>query len=139
MEQSRSQHPDAGRETRHERRPKPVASAAPVDLTVLARYVGADPARIDAVAQLFLTSLRDGRQRLRAAAEAGDAAAVAALAHDLKCTARTVGALALGDWCETIEFEGRAGRQDALAKLLPHFEAESQAVQAALARRPRLG
>jgi HPt (histidine-containing phosphotransfer) domain-containing protein len=53
---------------------------------------------------------------------------VGALAHKLKSSARSVGALALGELCVEIEQAGKAGQIEALAALLPRFEAEMAAV-----------
>ena len=53
---------------------------------------------------------------------------VAAMAHKLKSAARAVGALALGELCAELEQAGKAAQQDALARLLPAFEAEMIAV-----------
>ena len=73
--------------------------------------------------------------QISAACSVGDAAAAAALAHRLKSSAMTMGALTLGRWCAQIEEEGGAGNVDTLQDLLPGFVAEHAAVDAWLAAR----
>jgi len=65
---------------------------------------------------------------LKTACENGQAAQVGALAHKLKSSARSVGALALGELCAEIEQAGKADQIEALVVLLPRFEAEMAAV-----------
>ena len=77
-------------------------------------------------------------QALVEACAAGDIAGAVAQAHKLKSSARTVGALALGDLCERIEAAGKAGDDEALGRLLPAFERESAMVAAWLAAIPPL-
>jgi HPt (histidine-containing phosphotransfer) domain-containing protein len=54
--------------------------------------------------------------------------ATGAAAHKLKSSARSVGAMALGEVCAEMELAGKAGQVEKLAALLPHFEAELIAV-----------
>jgi len=51
------------------------------------------------------------------------------LAHKLKSSARSVGALALGELCAEMEKSGKAGDMAALAMLLPRFERELASVE----------
>ncbi|MFT7217106.1 MAG: two-component system sensor histidine kinase/response regulator, partial [Paraglaciecola sp.] len=48
--------------------------------------------------------------------------------HKLKSSARSVGALALGELCEEMEQAAKTGKLKALTVLLPRFEAEMTAV-----------
>jgi HPt (histidine-containing phosphotransfer) domain-containing protein len=52
-----------------------------------------------------------------------------ALAHKLKSSARSVGALLLGELCEEMERGGKAGDREALVMLLPKFEHELAKVE----------
>jgi len=61
---------------------------------------------------------------LKIAYAAGQAAEVSALAHKLKSSASSVGALALGELCAEIEQAGRTNQVEVLDELLPHFEIE---------------
>jgi CheY-like chemotaxis protein/HPt (histidine-containing phosphotransfer) domain-containing protein/anti-sigma regulatory factor (Ser/Thr protein kinase) len=107
-------------------------SGRTVDIQVLAELVGND-------AGVILGFLRDFRinaariaMELRAACARGDASAASDHAHQLKSSARTVGALALGERCAQIESAGKAGNLDALTVLLPAFDQEFAAVDAFL-------
>jgi two-component system sensor histidine kinase/response regulator len=57
-------------------------------------------------------------EQLTAAASSGDTAQLAALAHKLKGSARTVGAVELGDQCERLERETRGGELQELNRQL---------------------
>ena len=71
---------------------------------------------------------------VRSAAELANACAAqrtadaAAIAHKFKSSARSVGALKLGDLCSAMEAAAAAGALTAMAALLPQFEAEMAAV-----------
>jgi HPt (histidine-containing phosphotransfer) domain-containing protein len=56
-----------------------------------------------------------------------------AFAHKLKSSARSVGALALGELCAEMETAGKSGDTDLLAVLLPKFEHELASVEGFLA------
>ena len=105
-----------------------VTAAGPVDVSVLKTLVGGDPAVIRELLHDFRISAAKTAAELRAACENGQAAQTGALAHKLKSSARSVGALALGELCVEIEQAGKAGQVDALTALLPRFEAEMAAV-----------
>jgi len=88
--------------------------------------------------QEFLTDFRASALRiavdLQTTCAAGDAAATAALAHKLKSSARSVGALRLGDLCETMEKAGKGGNTQALTGLLAEFKRELAGVNGYLQR-----
>jgi PAS domain S-box-containing protein len=107
-------------------------AALPVDVNVLKELVGDDPALVREFLQDFRSSAAKITEELRAAFDAGEPGAVAAAAHKLKSSSRAVGAFALGTLCEAMEEEGKAGTLDALAVLLPRFEAEIAKVKAYL-------
>ena len=104
------------------------AKAEPVDVNVLKQLIGDDPGMIAEFLQDFRVSSQKIAADLRAAREAGKAEVAGAAAHKLKSSARSVGALALGDLCAQMEQAGKAGDTGALADLLPRFEAELAAV-----------
>jgi HPt (histidine-containing phosphotransfer) domain-containing protein len=103
-----------------------------VDVGVLEDLVGNDPAVIFDLLQGFQDSAGRTVELLKAACSMGDMATTIEQAHRLKSSARTVGALVLGALCEEIETAGKAGAGDTLARLLPVFERESNAVNAFL-------
>jgi len=115
--------------------PAPVASSdhqGPVDVSVLEALVGDDPQVIREFLQDFRISAAKAAAELKRACAAGVAAEVSAEAHKLKSSARSVGALALGELCAKLEAAGKIGRDAELAALLLLFEAEMRLVEAYL-------
>ncbi|TAJ75987.1 MAG: response regulator [Gallionellaceae bacterium] len=96
----------------------------PVDVNVLKALVGDDAATIAEFLHDFRLSAEKIAAELRAACATGQAAAAGALAHKLKSSARSVGALALGELCAEMERAGKADDTGALAALMPNFEGE---------------
>jgi HPt (histidine-containing phosphotransfer) domain-containing protein len=105
-----------------------VEAEPPVDISVLKALVGEDPAVLHDVLQDFIGTTARIAAELRAACAAGQGSAARAAAHKLKSSARAVGALALGELCETLEKAGATGDAAQLAKRLPLFEAQIAAV-----------
>jgi two-component system, sensor histidine kinase and response regulator len=99
-------------------------SQKPVDVKVLEQLVGNDPAVIEEFLQDFRVSAAKIGTELRAAVVAADTARAGAAAHKLKSSARSVGALGLGELCAEMERLGKAGDAQALTALLPRFESE---------------
>jgi CheY-like chemotaxis protein/HPt (histidine-containing phosphotransfer) domain-containing protein len=103
-----------------------------VDVRVLERLVGNDPA----IVLEFLSDFRITTARIAvdliAACVDREALQASAQAHKLMSSARSVGALALGELCAEMETAGKAGNAGALATLLPLFEQEFDAVNAFL-------
>ena len=110
------------------------AAAGPVDVAVLEALVGSDPAVVRDFLQQFQTSAARTAAALAGACRDGEAARAAALAHQLKSSARTVGALALGELCAELEHAGQTGPPEALTGVWLRFEAEMAAVDAYLRR-----
>jgi PAS domain S-box-containing protein len=106
----------------------------PVDVGVLAALVGEDSAVLRGILQGFRASAALLADEIRSAGVTGDIGAAAEVAHKLKSSARTVGALALGDICEDIESAGRAGRAAELKGLVARFNGEMAAVESFLDR-----
>ena len=100
----------------------------PLDVSVLAALVGDDPGMISEFLHDFRSSATQIAAEMKSAYGAGQAVQVGALAHKLKSSARSVGALALGELCAEIEQAGKAGQIKVLAALLSHFEVEMAAV-----------
>jgi two-component system sensor histidine kinase/response regulator len=117
--------------------PEPPSPAAPmpggpVDLRVLASLIGSDP---EVLLHFQADFLNHGRQQvaaLRTALSDRLLPAVAAQAHKLKSSARSVGALALGDLCERVEAAARGNHLSDCSALLGPLQLEWRAVQAAL-------
>lgn len=104
----------------------PAIPATPVvvDVSVLKKLVGEDEATVRGFLHDFRNSAKTIGAELRIACTNGRAAVAGASAHKLKSSARSVGALLLGDLCEEIEQVGKAGDGEALMMLLPKFEHE---------------
>jgi len=95
------------------------------------REVGAD----EFVAQfvgIYLSEL-DGRlDGIRRGREVGDAELLTRLAHTLKSTSATVGALTLAERCRALEAEGANPSTPAVASLIEDVRAASEVVRRAL-------
>ena len=103
-------------------------SSAPVDVSTLEALIGTDPQVIKEMLQQFRVSAARLSADLAEACAAQRAADAAAIAHKLKSSARSVGALKLGDLCSNIEIAGHAGDLTAVAALLPGFDTEIRTV-----------
>ena len=66
---------------------------------------------------------------LRAARDLNDDRQIAAIAHRLKASSRSVGAVTLGDLCAELENACLAGTREAIAQRLSEFEAALDAVE----------
>ncbi|MDP2762193.1 MAG: PAS domain S-box protein [Sideroxyarcus sp.] len=106
--------------------------ALPVDVNVLKKLVGDDEEIIRDFLHDFRASAAKTAAELKAACDGGQAKQAGALAHKLKSSARSVGALALGELCAEMEQAGKDGDAQALAGLLPKFEAELAGVESYL-------
>jgi PAS domain S-box-containing protein len=78
------------------------------DTRVLGQLLGEDAHLQDGVLQRFLVDARRALTQLDALQMAEDAPGLAALLHKMKSSARTVGALQLGDLCQTLELHALA-------------------------------
>lgn len=80
-----------------------------IDLSILARAVGADQHLIRRYSALFVDGTRESVMELQAALDQGDMGLLADLGHRMKSSARMVGALGLARLCETLEGLRREG------------------------------
>ncbi len=109
------------------------SSTVPVDIHVLEQLVGDDPEMIKDMLQDYRASAKKTAAELRTAYQAEQWKTVGALAHKLKSSSRSVGALALGELCASMEQAGKSNNAKVLAELLPSFDAEMATVQTYLA------
>jgi PAS domain S-box-containing protein len=107
-------------------------ASVPVDVNVLKALVGDDEATIAEFLHDFRVSADKIAAELRASHAQGNTATTGALAHKLKSSARSVGALALGERCAEMERAGKAGDTGTLTALLPEFEQELARVERVL-------
>jgi len=82
--------------------PGPV-SASDLDLSVLERMVGHDPAKFRKFARLFLESAEDVLAQVDTAMGLGDLEALAGLGHRAKSTALNIGATGFSSQCLLLE------------------------------------
>lgn len=113
----------------------PGGAASPMDVGVLERMVGKDPAVISEFLNDFRGTAATIAAELQAAIAGGQVAQAGALAHKLKSTARSFGALTLGELCDAMELAAKTGEAAALNRLLPRFMSEATAVEEYLASR----
>jgi PAS domain S-box-containing protein len=107
-------------------------SEVTIEPGILASLVGDDPVAQQRILDLFRGGLPAASGELRAACKGGNAARAVAAAHKLKSSARSIGALRLGDLCAEMEKAGKSSDAGKLAGLLAPFELEVAAVQAQL-------
>ncbi len=111
------------------------AANVPADLSVLTELIGDDPAAMAEVLGVFRAAAAQAREALWRALREGDMRSVADGAHKMKSSARSIGALRLGDLCADIEHQAEAGRTAAVDNLMKLFDNETNALEHYLATR----
>ncbi|MDH3208945.1 MAG: Hpt domain-containing protein [Burkholderiaceae bacterium] len=109
-------------------------SNLPVNVDVLKTYVGDNPEIIAQFLSNFRVWANESAQKVVSAQAARDCAEIAAQAHQLKSSARSMGALKLGALCEQLEQAGKSADMTAAAEIIPTFQAEVARVLDYLAR-----
>jgi CheY-like chemotaxis protein/HPt (histidine-containing phosphotransfer) domain-containing protein/two-component sensor histidine kinase len=99
-----------------------------VDVSVLKSLVGDDVDTVREFLAEFLHSARTQAAEIIASCEAHDTDGVGAVAHKLKASSRSVGAVALGDLCAELENASRAGSQAEIVERRERFELAMTAV-----------
>jgi signal transduction histidine kinase/CheY-like chemotaxis protein/HPt (histidine-containing phosphotransfer) domain-containing protein len=107
-------------------------SSMPVQVSVLEALVGTDPDLIRDFLQEFAASAARLAAELAEACVKQQSKDAADIAHKLKSSARSVGALRLGELCAAIEVAGTAGDSTLLTELFPDFEREMIEVESYL-------
>lgn len=103
-----------------------------INLQILANLIGDDPTILNEFLRDFLTSATQLAQKINAAYAQQNWLQLSTHAHTLKSSARTVGALTLGDICNTIEHHAKQQKGDSLAQAFELFTPEFEAVVAFL-------
>lgn len=111
------------------------AASAPdqpvLDVSVLIDLVGDEPAVVDEFLDDFQQSATESHAAMQNAVAAGDAKALTALAHRLKSSSRSVGAIKLGACCEDLErADGAVAGHDVVACYTAFEEALAEAARA---------
>jgi len=107
-------------------------SSMPVQVSILEALVGTDPALIRDFLQEFAASAAHLAAELAAACGKQQSKDAADIAHKLKSSARSVGALRLGEICAAIEVAGTAGDLTLLNELFADFQTEMTEVESYL-------
>ncbi|MCB1984577.1 MAG: response regulator [Burkholderiales bacterium] len=108
------------------------AAEVPVDVRKLEELIGDDPETIKEMLQDYRLNSAKTAEELRAAYQAGQLATAGSIAHKLKSSSRSVGAMKLGELCAGMETAGKSNDQKTLDALLPEFDAELSQVDAYL-------
>ncbi len=108
--------------------PQPEAHARVFDVAVLKTFVGDDESTVREFLVDYVDTARRHAADMHAAYALGDVQDVTALAHRLKSSSRSVGALELGDLCAEIENAGRSVDKSGMAQKLREFEAPVELV-----------
>lgn len=87
------------------------------DASTLTDLVGNNPAMHRRALEKFLPSAQEQVSTISLAAATGKTEIAADVAHTLKSSARTVGAMQVGELCQRIEMAGRAGNIPTCSKL----------------------
>jgi HPt (histidine-containing phosphotransfer) domain-containing protein len=115
--------------------PEPApAHACAVDIEVLKGIVGDDPDTVRELLSDYQQSVGRLAGELRAHCDAGRGREAGAIAHKLKSSSRSVGALTLGDLCAELENAGKAGDLALLANWAKQFDSALAAVEHSLDR-----
>ena len=105
-----------------------------LDVAKLESIVGDDVSILREFLLDYRASAQGRAAELHAALDAGDTARISAIAHKLKSSSRSVGALAVGDLCAKMEEAGSTGDGDTLKSLMPEFDSALARVMAEIVR-----
>ena len=100
-----------------------------VDINVLKQMVGDEREIIEEFLVEYLDSARKLTGEIQAAFEAGDTRHVSALAHRLKSSSRSVGALVLGDLCAGLENAAKEGNKNYTSQQVQELKTTLAAVE----------
>ena len=113
--------------------PRGAQAAHGVDVAVLKGLVGDDPQLVQRLLADYRASAERLAQDVRMARSADDTRRIGAIAHQLKSSSRSIGALALGDLCAELENACRSATREEVARCVVKFEAELREVDAQIA------
>jgi len=118
-----------GRQEKNIQKPLAETEKSTVDINILKSLIGNDKAVIKEFLQDFLHDSQKIAEQLQSAVADNRADEAKFAAHKLKSSARSVGALALGEWCMRMEEAAKQGDIEKLGKLLPGFKQELTEVE----------
>jgi HPt (histidine-containing phosphotransfer) domain-containing protein len=102
------------------------------DPDALGALVGDNPATQQRLLTRFLVNAQAQREAILGAVAQGDLATLTTQAHTLKSAARSVGAMALGELCQTLETAGRQQDGPACSTLAEQLPTTLDAAQACI-------
>ena len=105
-----------------------------LDLSVLVDLVDGDPAELQKFALIFLDSFETALTNVDIALAKDDMAALGAMGHRAKTTARNIGAMALGRECELLENLVEVASFDEARRVATGLRSLLEGVRAALLR-----
>ena len=124
--------PGAVRGTTH----PPSEQMPTLDTAVLAQLVGDDPEVIGELLQDFLRSASEAGREISSACAASAWQEVGKVAHRLKSSSRSVGAMALGELCALLEEAGKSSDGKVIEACMPDLENALMQVFIAIGQRP---
>jgi HPt (histidine-containing phosphotransfer) domain-containing protein len=104
-----------------------------VDITVLENLIGDNPTTVNEFLTDYLIFARHLAVEMHAAVDAGDPRKIGFIAHKLKSSSRSIGALVLGDLCAEIENSGKTGDMTTIAQGMAQFDVGLMRVEAEIA------
>ncbi|MFC6673960.1 PAS domain S-box protein [Marinobacterium aestuariivivens] len=110
---------------------------AVIDIDVLEQLVGDDPDTIRELLQAYRDSVSEFSPQLEKSRQQGDVQQIESIAHRLKSSSRSVGALHLGDLCAELENACKSRDLDYVDHCIEEVEASLRQVRIALQSRLR--
>jgi HPt (histidine-containing phosphotransfer) domain-containing protein len=115
--------------------PRSPSAAVVLDTSVLVKLVGDDSAVVEALLSEYLSSARELHRDLQTADADHDIKRLGDMAHRLKSSSRSVGALDLASACQVLEDASRGGRPALLRAAKARVEDALEQVQSCLTER----
>lgn len=109
-----------------------MATSSAVDVSVLRSLVGDDEEAVHQLLAEYLACLRRQGDELRRMADEGNLGQVGSVAHKLKSSSRSVGALAVAEACNELEKAAGHGDMPAVLRSMPIFEMSAASAKSAL-------
>lgn len=109
-----------------------MTTSSAVDVSVLKSLVGDDEEAVHQLLAEYLACLRQQGEELRRTASEGSLGQVGSVAHKLKSSSRSVGALAVAEACNELEKAAKLGDKPAVLRSMPIFEMSVAAAKGAL-------
>ncbi len=106
-----------------------------LDAAVLNELVDSDPAIFKKFTLMFIDSFETAQEHIDSALEVGDRNKLRAMGHRAKSTARNIGAMALGDECETLESIAMTADIDEITRVVASLRAMFEVIRCELSRR----